>query len=44
MEFIILAFILIGFVTLALYLKKPESDLEYQSEEKDARILLLDDV
>ena len=42
MEFIILAFILIGFVTLALYLKKPESDLEYQSEEKDARILLLE--
>ena len=42
MEFIILAFIIIGFIALAIYLKKPESGPEAQLEEKDAKILVLE--
>jgi hypothetical protein len=42
MEFIILAFILFGFIGLAIYLKKPETSLEAQLEEKDAKILMLE--
>ena len=42
MEFIILAFILFGFIALAIYLKKPESGPEAQLEEKDAKILVLE--
>ena len=42
MEFIILAFILFGFIGLAIYLKKPESGPEAQLEEKDAKILVLE--
>ena len=42
MEFIILAFILFGFIGLAIYLKKPESGSEAQLEEKDAKILVLE--
>ena len=42
MEYIILAFIVIGFVGLAFYLKKPQTSPEYQFEEKDARILVLE--
>ena len=42
MEFIILAFILFGFIGLAIYLKKPESSPEAQFEEKDAKILVLE--
>ena len=42
MEYIILAFIVIGFVGLAFYLKKPDTSPEYQFEEKDARILVLE--
>ena len=42
MEFIILAFILFGFIGLAIYLKKPDSDPEAQLEEKDAKILVLE--
>ncbi len=42
MEFIILAFILLGFIGLAIYLKKPESGPEAQLEEKDAKILVLE--
>ena len=42
MEFIILAFILFGFIGLAIYLKKPDTSLEAQLEEKDAKILMLE--
>ena len=42
MEFIILAFILFGFIGLAIYLKKPETSLEAQLEEKDAKIIMLE--
>ena len=42
MEFIILAFILFGFIGLAIYLKKPEISLEAQFEEKDGKILMLE--
>ena len=42
MEYIILAFILFGFVGLAIYLKKPKSSPEYHLEEKDAKILALE--
>ena len=42
MEFIILAFILFGFIGLAIYLKKPESGPEAQLEEKVAKILVLE--
>ena len=42
MEFIILAFILFGFIGLAIYLKKPETSLEAQFEEKDGKILMLE--
>ena len=42
MEFIILAFILFGFIGLAIYLKKPESGPEAQLEEKDSKILVLE--
>ena len=42
MEFIILAFILFGFIGLAIYLKKPENGPEAQLEEKDAKILVLE--
>ena len=42
MEFIILAFILFGFIGLAIYLKKPDTSSEYQFEEKEARILVLE--
>jgi len=42
MEFIILAFILFGFIGLAIYLKKPDSGPEAQLEEKDAKILVLE--
>ena len=42
MEFIILAFILFGFIGLAIYLKKPDTSPEYQFEEKEARILVLE--
>lgn len=42
MEYIILVFIVIGFVGLAFYLKKPQTSPEYQFEEKDARILVLE--
>ena len=42
MEFLILAFILFGFIGLAIYLKKPESGPEAQLEEKDAKILVLE--
>ena len=42
MEYIILVFIVIGFVGLAFYLKKPQTSPEYQFEEKEARILVLE--
>ena len=42
MEFINLALILIGFVALALYLKKPKTNAASQFEEKDSRILVLE--
>ena len=42
MEFIILAFILFGFIGLAIYLKKPESGPEAQLEDKEAKILVLE--
>ena len=42
MEFIILAFIVIGFVGLAFYLKKPQISPEQQFEEKEAKILALE--
>ena len=42
MEYIILVFIVIGFVGLGFYLKKPQTSPEYQFEEKDARILVLE--
>ena len=42
MEFIILAFILFGFIGLAIYLKKPENGPEAKLEEKDAKILVLE--
>ena len=46
MEFIILACIVIGFVLLALYLKRPntniEQQLEQQLEQKDSRISQLE--
>ena len=42
MEFIILAFIVIGFVGLAFYLKRPQTSPEYQFEEQGARILVLE--
>ena len=42
MEYIILVFIVIGFVGLAFYLKKPDTSPEYQFEEKGARILVLE--
>ena len=42
MEFIILAFIIIGFIGLAIYLKKPQSGPEAQLEEKEAKILVLE--
>ena len=42
MEFIILVFIVIGFIGLAIYLKKPDTSPEYQFEEKEARILVLE--
>ena len=42
MEFIILAFIVIGFVGLAFYLKKPQTSPEHQFEEKEAKILALE--
>ena len=42
MEFINLALIFIGFVGLAIYLKKPKANSEDQFAEKDSRILLLE--
>jgi hypothetical protein len=42
MEFIILAFILFGFIGLAIYLKKPDSGPEAQLEDKEAKILVLE--
>ena len=42
MEYIILVFIVIGFVGLAFYLKKPQTSQEFQFEEKEARILVLE--
>ena len=42
MEFIILACIIIGFIGLAIYLKKPQSGPEAQLEEKEAKILVLE--
>jgi hypothetical protein len=42
MEFIILACIVIGFVGLAFYLRKPQTSPAFQFEEKDARILVLE--
>ena len=42
MEFIILSFIVIGFVGLAFYLKRPQTSPEYQFEEQGARILVLE--
>jgi hypothetical protein len=42
MEFINLALILIGFVALAIYLKKPKTNPASQFEEKDSRILVLE--
>ena len=42
MEFIILAFILFGFIGLAIYLKKPQSGSEAQLEQKEAKILALE--
>jgi len=42
MEFINLALILIGFVALAIYLKKPKTNAASQFEEKDSRILVLE--
>ena len=42
MEFIILAFIIIGFIALAIYLKKPQSGPEAQLKEKEAKILVLE--
>ena len=42
MEFIILAFIIIGFIALAIYLKKPLSGPEAQLKEKEAKILVLE--
>ena len=42
MEFINLALILIGFVALALYLKKPKTNAASQFKEKDSRILVLE--
>ena len=42
MEFLILAFILFGFIGLAIYLKKPESGPEAQLEDKEAKILVLE--
>ena len=42
MEFIILAFIIIGFIALAIYLKKPQSGPEAHLKEKEAKILVLE--
>lgn len=42
MEFVILAFIVIGFVGLAFYLKRLQTSPEYQFEEQGARILVLE--
>lgn len=42
MDFINLALIFIGFVGLAIYLKKPKANSEDQFAEKDSRILLLE--
>ena len=42
MEFIILACIVIGFIGLAIYLKKPQSGPEAQLKEKEAKILVLE--
>ena len=42
MEFIILACIIIGFIGLAIYLKKPQSGPEAQLKEKEAKILVLE--
>ena len=42
MEFIILACIVIGFVLLALYLKRPDTNLEQQLVQKDSRISQLE--
>jgi len=42
MEYFILAFIVFGFIGLAIYLKKPKSNPEHQLEEKNAKILALE--
>ncbi|NCF41659.1 MAG: hypothetical protein GWP32_01960, partial [Bacteroidetes bacterium] len=42
MEFFILAFIVFGFIGLAIYLKKSKSNPEHQLEEKNAKILALE--
>ena len=42
MEYTILAFIVIGFIVLVFYLKKLLTSSEYQFEEKDNRILVLE--
>ena len=42
MEYTILAFIVIGFIGLVFYLKKLLTSSEYQFEEKDNRILVLE--
>ena len=42
MEFLILACIVIGFVLLATYLKRPNTNIEQQLDLKDSRILQLE--
>ena len=42
MEYFILAFIVFGFIGLAIYLKKLKSNPEHQLEEKNAKILALE--
>ena len=42
MEYFILAFIVFGFIGLAIYLKKPKSNPEHRLEEKNAKILALE--
>ena len=42
MEYFILAFIVFGFIGLAIYFKKPKSNPEHQLEEKNAKILALE--
>ncbi len=42
MEYFILAFIVFGFIGLAIYLKKSKSNPEHQLEEKNAKILALE--